>query len=31
MEAGTIGLLIVIGVLVAVTIWLLRLNMKNDK
>ncbi len=31
MEAGTIGMLIVIGVLVAVTIWLLRLNMKNDK
>ena len=30
MEAGTIGMLIVIGVLVAVTIWLLRLNMKND-
>lgn len=28
MEAGTIGMLIVIGVLVAVTIWLLRLNMK---
>lgn len=31
MEAGTIGMLIVIGVLVAITIWLLRLNMKNDK
>ena len=31
MEAGTIGMLIVIGVLVAVTIWVLRLNMKNDK
>ena len=31
MEAGTIGMLIVIGVLVAVTIWLVRLNMKNDK
>ena len=31
MEAGTIGMLIVIGVLVAVTIWLLSLNMKNDK
>ena len=31
MEAGTIGMLIVIGVLVAVTIWLLRLNMKNYK
>ena len=31
MEAGTSGMLIVIGVLVAVTIWLLRLNMKNDK
>lgn len=31
MEAGTIGMLIVIGALVVVTIWLLRLNMKNDK
>ena len=31
MEAGTIGMLIVIGALVAVTIWLLRLNMRNDK
>ena len=31
MEAGTIGMLIVIAALVGVTIWLLRLNMKNDK
>ena len=31
MEAGTIGMLIVIAALVAVTIWLLRMNMKNDK
>lgn len=31
MEAGTIGMLVVIGALVVVTIWLLRLNMKNDK
>lgn len=31
MEAGTIGMLIVIGALVAVTIWLLAMSMKNDK